>query len=230
MNGTQTKIEAKSDSTKTKTSLDSIKLKEVVVTADNIRFEDGKVVMIPTKQAKNHAKNISSFIDIMNTGILQVKDGQITTYSGEPVNLFINGTEVDKMDAATFWAKNVQRVEYIPVPDDMNYLGKNHVLNLVMKEYVTGGLTRLNGDQYFPNNGDYSAASKLVIGKVTLNAMFEGSYDRNRLNGDKRTEDYENVWYDGVEYNNISRTEESSSIQRKNSMFAGLNARYKGKK
>lgn len=228
--GTTTKVEVKNDSTKTKTVLDSIKLKEVVVTADNIRFEDGKVVMIPTKQAKNLAKNIMSLIENMNTGILTVEKGEIKTANGQAVSLYINGDKVDRMDEATFWAKNVIKVEYLPTTTDSKFQNTKNVVNIIMKEYATGGLTRLEGNQDFPNKGDYSAASKLVVGKTTFNAYVNGGYDRDRLNGDRRTENYEGVWYNSVEYDNISRTEESTSILRDNNMYAGLNALYKNDK
>ncbi len=226
----ETKKEVKNDSTKTKAGLDSIKLGEVVVTADNIRFENGKVVMTPTKQAKNLSRNIPSLIENMNTGILTVDDGEIKTSGGQSVSLFINGEPVNKFDESTFWAKNVISVEYMPGSNDPKYLGSNQIVNLVMKEYVAGGLTKLNGYQIFPNLGQYTAASKLVVKKMTYNVLFKSEYSRDHRAHDTRTENYRDVWYDGVKYDDITRTEESSNKTRNDELYAGFNARYKDEK
>ncbi len=226
----ETKKEVKNDSTKTKAGHDSIKLGEVVVTADNIRFENGKVVMTPTKQEKNLSKDIESLIENMNTGILKVENGEIKASNGQSVTLFINGEPVNKFDESTFWAKNVLSVEYMPGSNDPKYLGSNQIVNLVMKEYVAGGLTKLNGYQNFPNLGQYTAASKLVVKKMTYNALFKGEYSRDHRSNEKRTESYKDVWYDGVKYDDITRTEESSNTQRNDKLSAGLNARYNDEK
>lgn len=205
-------------------------LEELVVKGENAWIENGKAVFIPQKSAKNLARDMASLIERMNTGLLRVTEGQITTAGGKAVSLFINGVPVDKMDAATFWAKNALRVEYMESSDDPQYAGATNIVNFVMKEYVAGGLTRVSADQTFPNDGDYSASSKLVIGKMTYNAVFKGGYSRDHFSGSDMTENYKDIWYDGTYHDLITRHERSDQINRKNDIYAGINARYINRK
>ncbi len=201
-------------------------LEELVVKGENAWIENGKAVFIPQKSAKNLARDMASLIERMNTGLLRVTEGKITTAGGKAVSIFINGVPVDKMDAATFWAKNALRVEYMESSDEPQYAGATNIVNFVMKEYVAGGLTRVEADQTFPNDGSYSASSKLVFGKMTYNAVFKGGYSCDHISGSDMDENYENIWYGGTHYDLISRQERSDRINRKNDIFAGINARY----
>ncbi len=223
-------IPTANDSTKATTLPDSIKLGEVVVNAKSGWLENGKAVFIPTKQARNVARDINSLIKAMNTGLLIVVNDKITTSSGEPVTVFINGNASDRIDKATFWAKNVLKVEYLPASDDPKYQGKNNVINIVMKEYISGGLTRIAGDQSFPNNGDYTAASKLVTRRMTFNAMFNDRYECDRLSGSNTDENFSNIWFDNTPHENVRREERNNSKSKNNAIFGGINARYIGTK
>lgn len=223
-------ISTSNDSIKKTASPDTIKLSNVVVNARNSRLENGKAVFIPTKQAKNVARDISSLIKAMNTGLLIVANGKITTSNGEPVTVFINGNALDRIDNATFWAKDVLKVEYLPASDDPKFQGKNNVINIIMKEYISGGLTRIAGNQSFPNNGDYTAASKLVTRRMTFNAMFDYRYECDRLSGSNMDENFTNIWLNNIHHENIRREEKSSSKSKNNAIFGGLNARYQDTK
>ncbi len=205
-------------------------LEELVVKGENAWIENGKAVFIPQKSAKNLARDMASLIGRMNTGILTVDQGEIKTSGGQGVSLFINGVPVDDMDAATFWAKNALRVEYMPASDDPRFRGATNIVNFVMKEYVAGGLTRLNANQIIPNDGRYMASSKLVFGRMTYNAVFKGGYSRDHFSGSDRNEEYDDIWYDGNHYDIVSRHEESSQTNRQNDIYAGINARYTDKK
>lgn len=94
---------------------DSVKtnlLNEIVVRGESVRFEDGKIIFTPSKQSKNLAKDIPGLIGLMNTGVLHVVNGQITTRGGQKVTVYINGEIADRSENATFWANNVLSVEY----------------------------------------------------------------------------------------------------------------------
>jgi len=52
------------------------------------------------------------------------------------------------------------------------------------------------------NEGKYKAASKLVWGWMTYNALFSGN-SRDHFSGSERTENYEDVWYDKRHFDNI---------------------------
>lgn len=202
-------------------------LNEVIVRGENVWVDGNKTVFIPNKRAKNLAKDMVSLVERMHMGIILVEDGEIRTGNGQTVNIFINGVPADGLDISTFWPKNAMRVEYMETSDDPRFLGKGNILNFVMKDYVAGGLTKIDGSQEFPNNGEYSAASKLVWGKMTYNAMAKGGYSRDHLSGSDRTETYDDVWFSGSHYDRIMRQECSGITSRSNNIYGGLNARYR---
>ena len=203
-------------------------LSEIVVTGENVWIEGDKIVFKPQKSAKNLATDAASLIDNMHTGLLKARGGTITTNLGEQVTIFINGVRADNIDLSTFWPKNALRVEYMQSSDDPRFMGATNIVNFIMKEYVSGGLTKLNGFQQFPNYGKYSASSKLVYGKMTYNALVSGGYSRDHNRGSDETEFYDDVWYEGTRYDRIERSERSDDVSRNNNMYAGFNARYLG--
>lgn len=205
-------------------------LQELIVKGENAWFEDGKAIFVPRKSAKNIASDMASLIEMMNTGMLRVKQGEITTATGQQVNIFINGVPADGLDKATFWPKNALRVEFMESSNDPRFQGKQNILNFIMKEYVTGGLTKFSGYQKIPGGGGYSASSKLVWGKMTYQAIFKGSYDRDHQSGSERDENYSDVWYDGIHYDKISRVEESDQYTRNDNLYGGFTARYRTQK
>ena len=202
-------------------------LQELIVKGENAWFEDGKAVFIPKKAAKNLSTDMISLIDRMNTGVLRVEKGSIKTASGQSVNIFINGVPADNMDRATFWPKNAMRVEYMQSSNDPQFQGKSNILNFVMKDYVAGGLTKLNGMQEFPNEGEYSASSKLVWGKMTYNAIVKGGYSRDHLSNTEGNERYHDVWYNGTHHDIITRHDETADYNRSNDIYGGITARYR---
>lgn len=216
---------AQQDSVKKAKDSKSIKLSEVTVRAKNVRIEDGKIILTPTKQSKNLANDIASLIDLMDTGILEVVNGEIKTNAGQNVAIFVNGQKIDEIEKSTFWAKNVSKVEYMPMPNDSQFLGETHVLNIIMRQYATGGVTKLDARQNIPNNGNYSVASKLVANKITFNALIKGGYSTNNFSGVSGEESYNDVWYGGTKYDNILRTEKTSYRRHNKDISAALNAR-----
>lgn len=204
-------------------------LEEVVVNGESQWIENGKAVFLPSRQAKHLAADMESMIKIMNTNLLMVKDGVITTSSGEPVAIFINGVPADNVDRSIFWANNVIRVEFYPVTDDPRFHGSRNVLNFVMKEYVAGGVTRVEGSQIFPNDGDYNLASKLVIGKMTYAVKANAGYSRDYCTHYEANESFSDVWYDNSFHDLISRKDAGSSVNRYNFFTTAANARYRTK-
>ncbi|MBD5349248.1 MAG: hypothetical protein HDR84_08425 [Bacteroides sp.] len=219
--------QSESEEQRQEETTNSTELQEIIVKGKNAWYEDGKAVFIPQRQAKNLSRNMQDLIERMNTGILTVENGQIQTQNGQPVSIYINGLPADNLDASTFWPKNALRVEYMESSDDPNYQGKSNILNFVMKDYVAGGLTKIAVDQKFPNTGDYQASSKLVWGRMTYQALFRGGYSRDHRTGTEQTENFENVWYDGIQYNNINRYENVDSYSRSNELYGSFTARYR---
>lgn len=203
-------------------------LDEVVVRGKNAWIEGNKYVFVPDKRDKNLARDPASLIENMDMGIVYVDQGQIKTRYGADVSIFINGVPADGIDLSTFWPKNALRVEFMQNSDDPRFQGKKNILNFVMKEYLAGGLTKLEADQTIPNSGDYSAASKLVYKRMTFNILAEGGYSRDHLSGGEYTQNFADVWYAGSHYDNISlRRSIDSKADRNEYVYGGFNARYR---
>ena len=210
-------------------SNDTINLKELSVEAKSLSITNGKITITPTPTAKKLAKDIKSLVELSHAGLFTIIDGQVTV-NGQPVTIFINGEITDNIDQQTFWAKNVLRLEYFEDSDDLTFLGKNRVLNIVMKDYSAGGLTRLNANQEIPNNGDYDISTKLVLKPITINAFSGYSYEYNQNKGYDMTEDYRDVWFNEQLFNKILQHEFMSTYGRKGTYSCGINLRQKSKK
>ena len=157
-------------------SLHSKQLRDVEVTGDREWTENGIINCIPTKAEKRLSNSPASLIKTMHLTYLKEKDGAIVNLMGEVVPVFINGKRASQIDLETFWPKEVKRVQYLEHPADPRYEGASAVVNFIMPEYKVGGVTRVNLFQRFPNNGYYTAASKLVRNNWTYGLMVRGNY------------------------------------------------------
>ena len=201
-------------------------LKEVVVKSERAWIDGEKVVFIPTKREKNLSNSPESLLEKMNLPVLTIINNRVMGLNGKDVVYFINGVRAESTDIATFWPKQAQRVEYMENPTDPRYEGCSSVVNFVMTEYEVGGVTRLEADQTFPNDGSYSAANKLVYHKMTYGVMFDGGYSRNHSSSSWGEDNYNGIYYNGVQYDNVKREYEGRSWSRNDKISAGLNVRY----
>ena len=201
-------------------------LKEVVVKSERAWVEGEKVVFIPTKREKNLSNSPESLLRKMNLPVLTIENNQVKGLNGKDVVYFINGVRAESTDIATFWPKQAKRVEYMENPTDPRYEGCSTVVNFVMTEYEAGGVTRLEADQSFPNDGSYSAANKLVYHKMTYGVMFDGGYSRDHSSSSWGEDNYNGIYYNGVQYDNVKREYDGHSWSRNDRISAGLNARY----
>lgn len=157
-------------------SLRSKQLSGVEVMGEREWIENGIINCIPTKAEKRLSNSPASLIKTMHLTYLKEKDGGIVNLMGEVVPVFINGKRASQIDLETFWPKEVKRVQYLEHPADPRYEGASAVVNFIMPEYKVGGVTRVNLFQRFPNNGYYTAASKLVRNNWTYGLMVRGNY------------------------------------------------------
>ena len=201
-------------------------LEEVVVMGDRAWIQDGIINVIPSKQEKKLSNSPETLIQSMNLPFVQVEGGSVTTLSGEPVSFFINGEEVNQIDIATFWPKNVTVVQYLENPSDPKYMGSKYVINFKMHEYEVGGVTRIDGYQEIPNRGTYTAASKLQYKKWTYGAMFKGNYSRDHRSTMTGETKYKGIYYGDKLYDEITRSEEGASYDRKDDIDFALDAKY----
>lgn len=201
-------------------------LKEVVVQSERAWIEGNKAVFIPSKHERNLSNSPASLIEQMNIPVVRVDRGKVTSMSGQDVTYFINGTRADETDISTFWPKDAKRVEYIENPTDPRFEGCRYVINFVMTEYQTGGITKIDVDQTFPNSGTYDLSSKLVYKEMTYGLGLKGGYDRDHRNDYERSEIFRDVWYQGQLYDEIENADCGNSWNRSDDMSAGFNARW----
>lgn len=205
-------------------------LEELIVVSERSWIDGDKFVFIPSRQEKNLATDLNSLISLMSIPVLSANNGgQITTLNGTPVTVFINGSPADGNDLSTFWPKNALRIEYLETPSDPAFRGARNVVNVIVKEYRYGGLTRIDGTQYIPGGGYYQASSKLALDKVTFNALFYYHYQREHSRGSSESENYRDINYDGKHYESVNRFSQLTQSERNNNLCGGLNSRYKTK-
>lgn len=204
----------------------TVDLEEIVVKGERAWIEGNKAVFIPSKKEKNLANDPATLVDKMNIPTVYVENGMIKSLRGTNIPIFINGIEAEGIDLSTFWPKNAIRVEYIDHPTDPIYKGYTCVLNFVMQEYSFGGITKINADQTFPNNGDYDVASKLVYKDMTYSVKLRGQYSRNHSSHSTGEDNYNDIWYNGDFYENIKRQFNSNSFSRSEGADASFSARY----
>lgn len=201
-------------------------LEEVVVMGDRAWIQDGIINVIPSKQEKKLSNSPETLIESMHLPFVKMKDGSVTSLSGESVAFFINGEQVSEIDLATFWPKDVTLLQYMESPDDPKYMGARYVINFKMHEYEAGGVSKIDLSQFVPNYAFYEAASKLVYKKMTYGVMFEGNYSRDHRSSMSGETVYKNIYYDNKLYDEITRKEETSSFERQDGIKFAANARY----
>lgn len=201
-------------------------LEEVVVRSERAWVEGNKAVFIPTRSEKNLSDDPVSLIESMNIPLVNVVGGTLKSISGRDVTIFINGIKATDVDISTFWSKQVRRIEYLERPADPAFEGVAAAINFIMPVYIVGGVTKIDMDQDIPNDGDYEIASKLAYRRMTYGALFSGGYSRDHMSSTTGEEIYNDVYYDGIRYDHISREFEEHSWSRKNNVNASLNARY----
>lgn len=201
-------------------------LNDVIVQSNRGWIENGITNFIPTKSEKKLSNSPASLIKSMHLPFLKEKDGSIVNLSGEIIPIYINGEKADNIDLATFWPKDVKRVQYIENPSDPNYDGVRNAVNFVMSKYEVGGISRTNLFQKIPNNGYYTASSKLVYKKMTYGFLFSGNYYRDHRSHRIGETKYKDIFYDNEKYEIINRTEDNYSFSRDESIRSALNAKY----
>lgn len=201
-------------------------LKEVVVKSERAWVEGDKIVFIPNKREKNLSNSPATLLKKMNLPTLYVENDEIKSRTGKTVDIFINGVRAEATDIATFWPKQAKRVEYMENPKDPRFQGSAAVVNFIMTEYEVGGVTRIDADQYMPNEGSYEVASKLVVRKMTYGLLFNGGYSRDHNTSYQGEDNYNGIYYGGDYYDNVKRGYEGHSWSRKDNISAGFSARY----
>ncbi len=190
-------------------------LKEVSVLGERGWIENGIINYIPSKSEKKLSNSPATLIKSMHLPFIKEKDGLIISASGEIIPVFINGEKAENIDLATFWPKEVKRVQYIENPSDPRYEGAKYAVNFIMPVYKVGGVTRVNLFQKMPNNGYYTAASKLVHKKMTYGFLLSGNYYRDHRSDMTGETQYRDIFYEQKKYDLIQCCPKRFSIKTK---------------
>lgn len=207
-------------------SISTRQLNEVVVLGDRGWIENGVINFIPSKSEKKLSNSPATLIKSMHLPFIKEKDGSIVSVSGEIIPIFINGEKADNIDLATFWPKDVKRVQYIENPSDPSYEGVKIAVNFIMSKYEAGGVSIVNLFQKIPNNGYYTASSKLVYKRMTYGILLAGNYYRDHRSHMTGETQYRDIFYEQKKYEIINRTEDNSSFNRDEGIRCALNAKY----
>lgn len=207
-------------------SISPRQLDEALVQGERCWIENGVINYIPSKSEKRLSNSAATLVKSMHLPFIREKDGSIVSISVEVIPIFINGERANDIDLATFWPKDVKRVQYIENPSDPSYEGVKTAVNFIMSKYEVGGVSRLNLFQKMPNNGYYTASSKLESGKMTYGLLLDGNYYRDHRSQMAGETQYRNLFYGQKEYDIINRTEENHSFSRDEGVRCAMNAKY----
>ncbi len=203
-------------------------LQEVVVeSASRKRIPQG-IAFFPSKKEKNFATDAENLIQIMTLPELpyDYRNKVVTTASGLGVTYFIDGREASKKEINLINPKDVERIEYFPMPTSGDFVGKKNVVNYVMKKYLSGGYTRISAQQYLEGTyGNYYLASRLVHKKVTFDGYFDGGYINTKKSGTLTTNTYKDFTYNSTHYDRVEETLDGrDNKSRRNDMGAFIRA------
>lgn len=208
---------------------DSLKireLKEVEVNAKREWFEGDKAVFVPSRKEKEVVSNAEDLIRIMNLPFCQDVNGSLQSLSGEKIVYFINGVRANEVDLASFWPKEVKRVEYYEKPTDPTFEGCTVAINFIMPQYSMGGVVKLEETQAFPSFGQYRASAKAERKKMSYGILFNSNYSREHGDHFCGEEIYRNIHFDNNFYDILSNKQEQHIIDRLQFVSGAVNARY----
>lgn len=208
-----------------------VMLQEVVVEADNRKEIPGGVAFYPEKRDKKFAVDAMSLLEAMALTELpyDVRKRTVTDAAGNAVNYFIDGQPATSKELKALNPKDVDRIEYFPIPTDARFMGKGNTVNFVMKRYLSGGFSKIDLRQGLDlNRGIYAVNSKLAYKEMTYDAYVAGNYRADNHLGAKSTINYSDFMYNGREYASLSESLDARDNRSRNAaMSAFLKAGWK---
>lgn len=172
---------------------DSIKttsLDEVVVTAENISRQGDHIVIVPTKNQKDHSPTGYALLyNLMIPGLTIGGSGSVSTM-GMNTGLYINGQPADVQDIVFLRPNEVEKVELYDFPTG-KYSKDMMALNFIVKQYEYGGYVHVLGQQSLGvNTGNYMASASLSRNSTTYSVF--GGFNYSDLNNiqDNSLEEY----------------------------------------
>lgn len=173
-------------------SIESQQLGEIVVEAQMQRTSPTVSTYIPTKRQKNAAQTGPDLLIRMGIPQLGIISGDnVTTISGQSVDLFIDYLPASEQDLKGMRMTDVKKVEYYDYPQDPRFLGKARVINFVMQQYEYGGYVKAYANEFFiSNSGQLNLYGKFQYKKMTYDLGVGSWYSNNDHLSNKSVETY----------------------------------------
>lgn len=199
-----------------------IQLNTVTVDAGNASLFTDKSIYRPTIRQKNASQTA---VDLLrNLAIPQIivnlVDESVTTLSGEPVALFVDGLPASPQELQGMRIADVRKVEYLDFPVEPRYAGNDHVINFVMQKYEYGGYTKLSASEnvLIGLSSRISLYSKFSYKKMIYD-LYAGASNYNLHHaGTSRTGKYKLIDGNGLD-NTVTRNEEYDRSHFKYSQY-----------
>lgn len=204
-------------------------LGEVVVEAKNATPVADGIEFRPSQREKKTSLDYFGLLEKMQIPVLKVNPSsrEIKTNTGREVAYFINGREASAMEVNGLRPKDVLKVAVLRSPSDPKYMGRDAVIDFIIKEYEWGGYTSANATQSFIlNEGEYTAYSKFVTGRHTLQASGGASYRRKSSDHSIEHSEMDMVGSDGEPWKLISDSRTNQDRFRQLDYFGGIKWSY----
>ncbi|MCM1152850.1 MAG: hypothetical protein NC328_04255 [Muribaculum sp.] len=208
-------------------------LDEIVVEGKNRYIKDNVYTVIPDKQQKNAAYDGVDMLRLLNIPLLKVSplNNSVTTVSGETVKYFINGLPATETEINSMNPNDAVRVEFIDHPTEPEFNGVAYAVNYIMKEYKSGGYTRINEQNYllYELANDLSLYSKFSYKKMT----YDVSVGYNAYSTKHQGTSSEETFFLKDDEGNPFKVAQNSVFSKGRRIVAGIpivfRARYAGK-
>lgn len=207
-------------------------LGEVVVEARNATPVADGIEFRPSQREKKTSLDYFGLLEKMQIPVLSINPSSraIKTNTGQEVAYFINGREASAMEVNGLRPKDVLKVAVLRSPSDPKYLGRDAVIDFTIKEYEWGGYTSATAFQSFIlNEGEYSAYSKFVKGRHTLQVSGGASYRHTSSDHSSEHSEMAMTDADGKPWTLISDSRTNQDRFRQLDYFGGIKWFYEKK-
>lgn len=139
----------------------AVTLGEVKVEAENARIHADRTIYIPTPRQKNASQTGIELLEHMAIPQLTTTpDGNITTYGGKNVAMFIDFIPATDTDIKAMRMSDVRKVEFYENPSDPRMSGTQYAVNFIMAQYDYGGYAKVLG------NANLISYSEQLLGNI----------------------------------------------------------------
>lgn len=155
--------------------LQTTKLKEIIVSANNITRVDNHLLIVPDKMSVKHSFSAYQLLEnIMLPGFEVIPQSGSVTLFKQNVALYIDGEKADYNLVKNLRSKDIEKIEYHDVPTG-RYSNDYAAINFITRKYTFGGYANLEAQEaigFF--NGTYEAYTQIAKGNTKYH--FSGGY------------------------------------------------------